>query len=168
MKIRCIWGTSQSPTGRYVGSFVAQRIPHVMLSSAFGAYSAVGVVDETDRLVGGVVFTNYQPDCKSIELSAAADDHRWLTRPVIGEILSYPFHQLGCQRLTAVTPRKAASARRFLEKFGFRREGLVRLGFGSDDAIITGLLRKEWDRSPLNLERVRLDGQVRSHAAAGA
>ncbi len=41
----------------------------------------------------------------------------------------------------------AKAARRFLDAFGFRREGLVRKGFGDDDAMISGLLKREWEAS---------------------
>ena len=60
---------------------------------------------------------------------------------------SYPFDQLACHRLTAITPKKARAARRFLDHFGFKREGVVRRAFGEDDAIVSGLLKAEWERS---------------------
>lgn len=165
--MRLLWGASQDAAGQYVGGFVAARIAHLRDPAAFGAYAACGVVSGAGALVGGVVFNNYLPAYGSIEASFAADRRDWLTRAVITAMLAYPFQQLGCQRLTAVTPRKAASARRFLEKFGFRREGLVRRGFGSDDAVISGLLRAEWDQSPFNAGRVK-DRQAPAHAAAAA
>lgn len=165
--MRLIWGTSADGTGRYVGGFVAARIQHVLISSAFGDYAACGVIDGNEQLIGGVVFNSYQPACRSIELSFASDTARWLTRPVIGSILAYPFTQLDCQRVTALTPRKAASARRFLEKFGFKREGIVRRGFGNDDAVISGLLAEEWRESRFN-PGARLDGQAKPDAAACA
>ncbi|HXQ10980.1 MAG TPA: GNAT family protein [Caulobacteraceae bacterium] len=80
-------------------------------------------------------------------MSFASETPRWLTRNLIRQILSYPFDQLGCQRITAITPKKARAARAFLDHFGFKREGVVRRGFGSDDAIISGLLKREWMRS---------------------
>jgi RimJ/RimL family protein N-acetyltransferase len=130
-----------------VADWVARRIPHVGSGAAFGPCAAIGVEAEDGALLGGVVYSNWQPACRSIEASFASAAPRWLTRRIIGGILSYPFDQLDCQRITALTPRRAKAARRFLDAFGFRREGLVRLGFGDDDAVVSGMLRREWEGS---------------------
>ncbi len=136
--MRCVWGQDEA-----VAEWVSARIPH-MAGDDFGPCRAVGVASQNGRALAGVVFSNYQPKCRSIELSFAAETPRWLSRRLICEILAYPFDQLGCQRLTTITPRKARPARRFLDAFGFKREGLVRKGFGDDDAVISGLLQREW------------------------
>lgn len=134
-----------------VAAWVAERIPH--MHGPFPPAAAIGVVDEDGRPLGGVVFTSHHPAYRSIEASFASASPRWLTKGIISAILTYPFGQLDCQRVTTVTPRKATSARRFLEVFGFRREGIVRRGFGADDAVISGLLREEWARSRFNVAR---------------
>lgn len=127
--------------------WVAARIPHLGSGDAFGPCAALGVEDADGSLIGGVVFSGWRPSCRSIEASFASDTARWLTRRLITQIMAYPFGQLDCQRVTAITPRKAGPARRFLDAFGFKREGLVRKGFGDDDAVISGLLRREWEMS---------------------
>lgn len=114
----------------------------------FGASKTLAVVNDSGLIIGAVVYHNYDPWTRSIELSfASRHGHSWLTRAIICELLSYPFDQLSCVRITGCTPRKATSARRFLDKFGFKREGVVRRGFLDDDAIISGLLVHEWRRS---------------------
>jgi RimJ/RimL family protein N-acetyltransferase len=137
-----------------VADWVARQIPIMAakvarepFGKAFGPSTAIGVINEEGWLIGGVVYHGYDPDFRSIELSFASATSKWLTRPIIAELLGYPFYQLGCQRVTGATPKKAADARRFLEKFGFKREGVIRRGFGSDDAILSGLLRREWEQS---------------------
>jgi RimJ/RimL family protein N-acetyltransferase len=130
-----------------VTAWVAERIPQMAGAADFGPATAIGVVSEDGRALGGVVFHNYQPRFRNIEGSFASETPRWLTRNLIRQILSYPFDQLSCQRLTAITPKRAHAARAFLDHFGFKREGVVRRGFGSDDAIISGLMRREWMRS---------------------
>jgi RimJ/RimL family protein N-acetyltransferase len=144
-----------------VAAWVAARIPHMGPGADFGPCAALGVVAEDGRLLGGVVFSNWQPRWGSIEASFAADGRRWLTPRLIRQILSYPFTQLDCGRVTAVTPLSASDARRFLETFGFKREGLVRRGFGDDDAVVSGLLKTEWLRSRWNQH-----GQKRPDTAA--
>lgn len=132
-----------------VAAWVAARIPHMARNGLdFGPCAAIGVVSETGEPLGGVVYHNYRPHCADIELSFASASPKWLTRPLIRGLMAYPFDQVGCQRVTGVTPKRAKEARAFLDKFGFKREGVVRFGFGDDHAIISGLLRKEWEQSP--------------------
>jgi RimJ/RimL family protein N-acetyltransferase len=93
----------------------------------------------------------------------------WADPAAIGTILRYPFTTAGCVRVTAVTPRRATSSRRFLEGLGFKREGSVRLGFGDDNAILYGLLESEWRAGRFGPDGGALtDGQIRSEAAAGS
>ena len=136
-----------------VADWVARRIPHVGSGEAFGPCRAIGVQAQDGRPLGGVVFSNWQPACRSIEASFAADTPRWLTRRIIAAILAYPFVQLDCQRITTLTPRRARAARRFIDAFGFKREGLVRKGFGYDDAVVSGLLKREWEGGRWGLVR---------------
>ncbi len=129
-----------------VAAWVAARIPQMEGAADFGPCIAIGVVAADGRALGGVVFSNYQPRFGNIEVSFASESPRWLTKNLIRQI-PYPFDQLACARITAITPKKARAARAFLDHFGFKREGVVRRGFGSDDAIVSGLLKREWSGS---------------------
>lgn len=129
-----------------VGAWVARRIPH-MHGLGFAAFTAIGVEDEAGVPLGGVVFTEYRPVFRSLEMACAADTPRWLNRSIVRLILNYPFGQLNCVRVTAVLARKDKHTRGFVEKLGFRCEGVVRKGILTDDAVIYGLLRDEWMRS---------------------
>jgi len=130
----------------HVAAWAAGLIPH-MHGRGFGDCRAIGVVSERGEPLAGVVFSNFLPQYRSIEISLATSTPRCLTRRLMQEIMAYPFEQLACQRVTAITPRRAAAIRRFIDGFGFKREGLVRRGFGDDDAVISGLLKREWLRS---------------------
>src|SRR5579862_9033727 len=90
-----------------VAAWVAARIPQMTGAADFGPATAIGVVSEDGRALGGVVFHNYQPRFRNIEVSFASETPRWLTRNLIRQLLAYPFDQLACQRLTAITPKKA-------------------------------------------------------------
>jgi RimJ/RimL family protein N-acetyltransferase len=153
-----------------LGPWAAERIKHLFLDS-LGPFRTFGIVDEDGYIRGVALYHGYAPRYASIEISFALDGPRWLTAPVIAGILSYPFEQLGCGRVTAVTRSKkpGAAAARFLSKFGFKREGLARRGFGEfGDALIFGLTRRDWQESPFN-RRARLNGkEVRPDAAACA
>jgi RimJ/RimL family protein N-acetyltransferase len=113
------------------------------------------VVDKNDNLIGGVVFNQYQPQYRNIEVSFAASRSNWLTPNLVTGILSYAFDQLGCNRITSLTPKKLRKARQFLQKFGFKHEGTVRFGYGDDDTIISGLLASEWSQHRFNVSRER-------------
>lgn len=133
--------------------YVATRLQRNPTDPPFGPCKAIGVLNAGGELVAGVVYQNYDPDFRNIELSFASTTRNWLTRDIVRALLRYPFEQLGCMRVTGVTPRRATSARQFLDRFGFKREGCVRFGFGNDHAIISGLLRSEWQGHRLNRER---------------
>jgi len=130
-----------------VAAWVAARIPQLESAADFGACMAIGVEGADGSPLGGVVFHNWQPRFGSVEASFASASPRWLSRRIILGIMAYPFGQLGCRRLTAVTPKRAREARAFLDAFGFKREGVIRQGFGADDAIVSGMLKREWERS---------------------
>lgn len=148
-----------------VAAWAAERVAH-MAGESFGPCVAMGIVSEAGEPLGAVVYHAYRPTYRTIEISFATSTPRCLTRRLIKALLSYPFGQLDCVRVTAVTPRSARPARRFLEHFGFKREGLVRKGFGADDAVIYGLLKREWLSS--KWMRTRSAHEVAAEAAPGA
>lgn len=158
------WVTERIP-------YAAVRIPYFDRGQVLGPNVAIGVVSEDGRLLAGVVYHNHDPFVRSIEVSCASDGARWGNREVFRALLRYPFDQLQCQRVTATTPRKATSTRRFLEGLGFQREGSLRRAFGDDNAIIHGLLAEDWANGRFCQPRRGAlgDGQeVRTEAAAAA
>ena len=118
------------------------------------------MVDRHDNLIGGVVFNQYQPQYRNIEVSFAAIRPNWLTPNLVTGILSYAFDQLDCNRITSLTPKKLRRARQFLQKFGFKHEGTVRRGYGDDDCIISGLLKSEWQAHRFNKGRVDVQAET--------
>lgn len=147
-----------------VARWVAERIPQMAMHGLvdFGPSTAIGVASADGELLGGVVYHNWRPAFRDIELSFASGSKRWLSKSIITGLLSYPFDQLDCRRVTALTPRKATSARAFLDQFGFVREGVHWRAFGNDDAISSRLKRSDWAKHRFNLQRGPIDGQVRS------
>lgn len=129
------------PFSPLVAQWVADQIGHGL---DWGPCEAIGVVDKNDNLIGGVVFNQYQPQYRNIEVSFASIRSDWLTPSLVSGIVGYAFNQLGCARITSLTPKKLRRARQFLIKFGFKHEGTIRLGYGNDDCIISGLLASEW------------------------
>jgi RimJ/RimL family protein N-acetyltransferase len=149
---------------------LAIRIPDFPLGHVLGPAVAIGVLGDDGQLIAGVVFHGYDPYVRAMEVSCAATTPHWGNRETFRALLRYAWEGADCQRVTACTPRKATSARRFLEGLGFRREGSIRRGFGSDNAIIYGLLREEWIDGRFCRPRGALTHgeEERTHAAAGA
>jgi len=92
-------------------------------------------------ILGAVAYHNYR--VTDIEMVAAGKPG-WLTRTTLRAYFAYPFLQLGCRRVTAVCHRKNKHARKFVEKLGWRLEGVHREAMADGhDAISYGMLAKD-------------------------
>lgn len=123
------------------------------LGEEFSIYSrAIGFTLD-GKIVGGVVYHNYRGT--GIEGSIYTTDKRWCNRHNLYHIFHYPFEQLGCKRFTAITQTRNQSSQTFLEKLGFKQEGLIRQAFEDDDGILYGMLREEcrWVNHPKRQKR---------------
>ena len=105
--------------------------------------TAIGVARD-GRIVAAAVFYNAGPT--SIEITFVTTTPRWASRENIRAILHYPFVQLDRKRLTAITEEGNRDARAFLERLGFRQEGIHPDGFVSGTGISYGLLRADAER----------------------
>jgi N-acetyltransferase len=78
-------------------------------------------------------------------------------------IAQLAFARLGLERLGAYADVENARSQRALERIGFAREGLLRRwhrhGDAAHDVLVYGLLREEWERSPLAAVPVTLHGE---------
>ena len=124
----------------FLAKWVMSRLPTE--HHGFGPCVAIGVQSH-GQLAGAVVFHEYRPHCKSIQMSCAGAHKRWLSRTALEVFFSYPFVQLQCERITAIVAKKNRPSRSLVEGVGFKLEGVVRKGFGLDDAIIYGMLKHE-------------------------
>jgi RimJ/RimL family protein N-acetyltransferase len=121
--------------------------------SDFGPCSAIGFVKDDNEPIAGVVFNNWHApsDPGLIEATIASTSPRWCNRATLAVIFGYVFNQVGCRRLTATTEAKNQPTRAFLCHLGFREEGVIRQGFPTDDAVVYGMLREEWERLRMKL-----------------
>jgi RimJ/RimL family protein N-acetyltransferase len=120
----------------------AARIPTADREGWRGRATGLGVSID-GRLAACMVLFDYDRRFGNAELAMAADDPRWATRETIARLLSWPFGQLGCRRLTTITEADNERALRLNRKLGFVREGLIRKAYGETDAIVMGLLRED-------------------------
>lgn len=147
---------------QFIAEFVRQRIPQMREAGAsFGPFTAIGVV-RRGVLLGGVVYHNFR--VHDVEVSVAFDRADWCLPKTLRALFEYPFCQLGCVRMTAVTPRSNEHTQAFLEGLGFNLEGVARKAInGREDAFIYGMLREE-----CRFLREKINGQIISHAAGRA
>ncbi len=106
-----------------------------------GECAAIGVVQD-EALIAAVAFNNYQPHM--IEASVVATTPRWCSRRVLAAVFAYPFRQLGVRRVQATTARRNKRARKFIERLGFKYEGIARKGWPrGGDAAVYSMLNNE-------------------------
>jgi hypothetical protein len=127
----------------------------------FGNCKAVGVAHQ-GRIIAGVVLHDWSPETGVIELTAAADDRRWMTRHVVTEILSYPF---GFARMVVARFAPDGPPRRIFAALGADEFRIPRLAGPDSDLIIATLTREQWAICPLNIGKTE-HGQARSADAA--
>lgn len=105
---------------------------------------AIGIMDGAN-IIGSVVYSHYYGH--DMQMTIATVSPRWCTRGVLRALFDYPFNQLGCARVTAVTTKRNKAARKLLGRLGFVLEGVLRNGYdGRRHALVYGLLRDdcEW------------------------
>lgn len=117
-----------------VAEWVRQRLT-VPPIAAWGPCTAIGIA-RGGELVAGVVYNNYRPP--SIEASIASTTPAWCSRRNLAAIFAYPFHQLECRRLGAMTEVTNQPARAFLCRLGFRQEGVLRQALPPSAANLEG------------------------------
>jgi ribosomal-protein-alanine N-acetyltransferase len=92
--------------------------------------------------------------------------HRWWGSGVNPEskamIAALAFEHLGLDRLTAWANTRNGRSQVALERVGFRREGVLagwhRHGDVLHDVVVFGMLRADWERSPLRSVPVQVRG----------
>ena len=127
-----------------VAAWVASRIRDMGEPPARD-YEAIGVTRD-GRIIGGVIYAEYRemgPGQCDIRTHWAGEPG-WLIRATLRVLFGYPFQQLGCIRVTALTSRGNKRALGISRRIGFQIEGCVRDGFGAGkDALLLGMLRRE-------------------------
>ena len=106
-----------------------------------GSYEAMGFENAAHALQGGVLYNNYTGH--DVQISAAGDGN-WLTPCRLHAIFAYPFMVLDVARVTVSTAKGNKRARKFIERVGFKQEGVLRRGhWDGQNAIIYGMLLRE-------------------------
>lgn len=99
-------------------------------------------VIDADKVAAVAVFHAYDRDAGVIQISAASDSKRWLSRPVMLAMFRYAFHTLGCQVAVCRIDPDNAGLDRILRAYGFERFYIPRLR-GRDKGEAVMLLTQE-------------------------
>lgn len=89
---------------------------------------------------GVILYKNYASG--DIEMVCAGEPG-WVTPKLLKFVLSYPFEQLNCNRITCLAHRKNKAMRQYLVRMGFKLEGVKRKALNGADLCVYGLLRSE-------------------------
>lgn len=122
-----------------VALWMLEQLPHI--TNLPSGYVAIGAARGND-LIGGCLYTSYSPCPGGGDIQIWAVGNNWLSRRTIAVFLGYPFVQLKCHRVTALTPKGNKPSRKLLEGLGFIPEGKIRKGYNTrSDMMVYGMLR---------------------------
>ena len=128
-----------------VGSFVARLSPLEKPVWPTG-FTTFGVIRDDGALVGGVVFSDWRKDFKTVQLSGAALSRRAFGPRTLLPIGEYVFGQLGAFRVWACTAVDNQPARKFLRHIGFTEESVQAHHYGKGHHAITlRIIPAQWE-----------------------
>lgn len=132
---------------KFISDWVKERIPH-MKDGSFGEHTAIGVLNKQEtEIIAGVVYHDYLPQYRTIQLSMAADNPLWAKKDIIKSLLFYPFRQLNVYKVFTITPISNKIAIKVNEHIGFKREAVLAHSFGRKrHAVICRILSPEFKK----------------------
>jgi hypothetical protein len=147
-----------------IAPFVAELIPHCR--RGFGVnIRTMGVVDESGRLIAGIVWHNWDPDAGIIELSGAAlPKSNWLTRRTLWRMYAFPFNDCGCQMVVQRTPSDDLNLLGLLAAYGFDFVTVKRFFGRERDGVIATLTKEAWLANKFN-RNVGRNSMMPDHAS---
>jgi len=102
----------------------------------------IAIFDNACEFMAVVLYTDYTG--MDIAMHIASVSPKWATRESLRVIFTYPFVELGVQRVSAATKQSYAHALEALRRVGFVREGELRNYHEDGDSdIISGMLKEE-------------------------
>lgn len=120
----------------YVAGWMAERMGETIIPP----YTSFATVSADGHLTGAVLFNGLNEG--NVEVSIYAPRH--VSRALLRTAASYAFGDLQCNRVSARTRASSLKVRRFIEKAGFREEGVLRSYYrDGDDAILFGMTKAE-------------------------
>jgi RimJ/RimL family protein N-acetyltransferase len=125
-----------------VADFVASLIEGC--ERGFTSCTTIGVANDNQELIAGVVYHNWSPEAGVIEMSCAASTARWLNKSVMQTIFAYPFEEIGCQMVVMRVSDRNERMKRIFRALDFEEYLIPRLRGREEDEIIFTLTQETW------------------------
>lgn len=103
-------------------------------------YVTLAIV-EKGKIIAAALFNNYQDS--NIDLSVVFARPIALTRGNLRALFSYPFKQLGCERVSVRTRANNLKVRKQIRRLGFEPEGKHPRFYGNEAAMSYGMTRSQ-------------------------
>jgi RimJ/RimL family protein N-acetyltransferase len=124
----------------------AERIASMHGRPFPGDATAIGVAGDDGRVMGIIAFHDWQPEYRTIQVSAVADDPRWMrARTAFDLMWKYCWDVCKVDKIWSQTPARNTRALRFVWGLGFKQEAVIERHYGDDDAVISRIFREEYD-----------------------
>lgn len=111
-----------------------------------GFFRAAASVDAQNNFVFVVVLTNFTS--RNVDINIAIEGGKMTPGGVLeifNSVFSFIFDNLRLSRVTGLVPMSNKKSQKVDEKFGFKREGLMRKALpGDEDLIIYGFLEEDY------------------------
>lgn len=112
----------------------------------FNRPTSIGFVEDGE-IIAGVVYTNWSPTARVIEMSAAATSPTWITPKSIKAMFKYPFDQLDCQMVVLRVSERNERMVDIAKRFGFVGHLIPRLRGPEEAEWIFTLTAEKWRSS---------------------
>jgi RimJ/RimL family protein N-acetyltransferase len=140
--VRLIYGCDEA-----IAEYVYDHIPKLR-GRGFGThFKAIGVGNNSGEIVGGFVYSGYDPEAGILEISCASSSKKWLTRDVLNGLFAYPFEDCACQMVFNRFSATDTALYRMCEAIGFKIQTVPRLYGRGHDAFVGTLTIEDWHSS---------------------
>lgn len=96
-----------------------------------------------NRLVGGLIFHDIRPG-QDLWWTIYSTDKHWCNRRMLRLMFGLAFEIFQCRRINLLVSKSNSSCLNFVEKLGFKREGLLRsFRENGEDCYFLGMLKQE-------------------------
>lgn len=130
-----------------IAEWVADRIEWGAGGQFEPGTPAIGVFNRHGRMLAGVVYHDYEPTFRTMQITMAADNPMWARRDNIRGLLAYPFRQLGVFKVWVATLHTHTHGIKTFEHIGFKREAILAHQFGrKQHAWIGRMLQPDFTR----------------------
>lgn len=127
-------------------AWVEERIPEVR-GIGFENAKGIGVLSTSGNLICGVVYDQWKPEFKTMQLTIAADHPQWARKEIIRDLLSYPFIQLNIFKSWVAIPSDNEKSLKTVTHIGFTYDGTLQHQYGEGrHAIIGRMLKPDFER----------------------